>query len=73
MMPQPTDDLTNRTGEMPRIPCEADLRVEAEPPLLPVPPLDVRSETGVHRFFAEACADAPRDVDRPTLQKDSHA
>lgn len=75
MKPLPPDDTHSRTGEMPRIPTELELHVEAAAPSLPELPetSDVRSMTGVHRFNAETHDDAPRDVDKPTPQKDSPA
>lgn len=75
MMPQPPDDPHSRTGELPRIPTEADLHVEAEAPSLSELPQepDLRSVTGVHRLNVEVREDAPRDVDKPTPQKDSPA
>lgn len=75
MKPLPPDDTHSRTGELPRIPTELELHVEAAAPSLPELPEtpDVRSMTGVHRFNAETRDDAPRDVDKPTPQKDSPA
>lgn len=73
-MPRPAEDpTTSRTGEMPRVPTEAEMRVEADAAPPPVLPVDLRSETGVYRFHAEARSDAPCDVDKPTPHKDSPA
>jgi hypothetical protein len=71
-MPQLPEDPSSRTGEVPRIPEEAELRAEASPPAQPEAP-DMRSVTGVHRLNVETDDDAPRDVDKPTPQKDSPA
>ncbi|MFQ3648413.1 MAG: hypothetical protein SNJ54_11400 [Anaerolineae bacterium] len=75
MKPLPPDDSHSRTGELPRIPTEVELHVEAAAPslleLTDAP--DVRSMTGVHRLNVETHEDAPRDVDKPTPREDSPA
>jgi len=66
------EDPNSRTGEVPRLPTEAELHAEADAPAQPEQP-DLRSVTGVHRLDVETNNDAPRDVDKPTPQKDSPA